>query len=137
MTANCVTFSRASGGLIDQLSDSPHIAEDVFRIALRTLHLPPISGPDEGSLDGIPGHYWRRVVSRADAAAMAAGTHAYEDDPRASWNYILVYRAASDQESAEAGCVNAPGIFLVGVYYSGELIRHIGTLMSQSRRDET
>jgi hypothetical protein len=122
-----LAFHGGPGGLYDQLLDAPDLADAVFQVCLRTVTLPPQGGPDEGPVDGLPGHYWRRVVSRSEATAMTAGTFHQEDDSHAPWNYLVVYREATEAEARDAHCSNS-AIFVVGVYYLGELSRRLQQL---------
>ncbi|WP_146046221.1 hypothetical protein [Streptomyces cahuitamycinicus] len=82
----------------------PATAQDIITVAVH--HLPQSTDPnylndqDNGYVNGSR---VRRGITPANRAAINAGVYGYEDDPHASWNYLILYMPIEYTEYRQAG----------------------------------
>lgn len=117
---NCVGYADSAK---TDLVKYAYIAERAMIIAIATVRLPPRSDLDEGTIDSTQGVFYRRAVSRSDAALMARDAFVGEDDARGAWNFYLIYRRASETEARAAECLDPdiPAVHVLRIVHVADL----------------
>ncbi len=93
-------WDKRPGRAWDRLRDLPrHVRHCAFAVAWTVMQAPTRSGdPNEGPILDDSGRFWRRIV-------LPSQRYTEEEDTReAAWNYVIVYRRATNSEHAQGDC---------------------------------
>lgn len=121
-------WDNRPGRAYSRLRDLPYeLCVDAFIVAFGILHATPRENhPHEGFVEGSGELCWRRMIKPGVDTSDPDGEDNVELDP---WNYLLVYRRATEAERAMSDCSDSDLTTLVveDIFHISELTGRLAT----------